>query len=96
MAVVKFKDKNIEIFVREGTELVEIYRKNPRLPMRFGCTRGDCGVCSIEVFEGMENLTKKSKKECETLEKKGLNGDCYRLGCQCTVNGDITISFNKK
>lgn len=62
-----------------------------RIPLKFGCKRGECGTCAIEVLEGAENLTKVTPEEVETLQRKGLGPGC-RLACQCAVNGDVLIS----
>lgn len=93
MATITFKKQYLEITVHDGSELLEVYQNNTSLPMKFGCTRGNCGVCAMEVTLGMANLTKTSNLEKETLQKKGLLDDKCRLGCQCAVNGDIEVSF---
>lgn len=90
MPKLKFLRKNIEVTISSGSEFLEIFKKNPDLPMKFGCTRGECGVCAIKVIEGCKNLTKCSSQERDLLGKKGLS-DEHRLACQCAVNGDITL-----
>lgn len=91
MAKVKFLQSGYELSVPSGMDFQELHRKYPHLPLKFGCTRGDCGVCAIRVVEGEENLTKKSAKEETTLKAKGLEGREYRLACQCGFNGDISL-----
>ncbi|NGX58050.1 MAG: Ferredoxin-1 [Chlamydiae bacterium] len=90
MAKIEFENENITVEIRDGSEFTELFDKNPDLPLKFGCRRGCCGVCAVEVVEGEDNLTKKSDQESETLLKKGLVGD-YRLCCQCAINGAVTI-----
>jgi ferredoxin len=92
MAKIYFKKQQKKTTAADGSELLAIYQKDLNLPMKFGCTRGSCGVCAIEVLSGKENLTKCSPLELETLRKKGL-GDSHRLACQCAVNGDVELSF---
>jgi ferredoxin len=49
---------------------------------------GQCGTCIVEIVEGMENLSEKTDFEQRKLRKKPDN---YRLACQTTVNGDISV-----
>ena len=91
MPKITFVNKNIEIQVPEGSEFLEIHRRNPELPLKFGCTRGDCGVCAIQVLQGASHLTQESAKEKETLLRTG-KGSGYRLACQCAINGDLTVN----
>jgi ferredoxin len=90
MPKLKFSCHGIEVSIPSGTELLDTARKNPELPLKFGCTRGECGVCAVKVVAGMEHLTKCSKQEQETLQRKGL-GEDYRLACQCALNGDVEV-----
>ncbi len=51
------------------------------------CADGACGVCKVEVEEGMENLNEMNEKEkemgCENKE---------RLGCQAKIlKGEIKV-----
>ncbi len=87
----KLKFVQVEVEISSGTELIEVARKYPSLPFKFGCTRGECGVCAVKVDAGMQNLTKLSRSEEETLLRRGC-GDGYRLACQCAMNGDVELS----
>lgn len=73
-----------------GTEFLRLYELNPLLPLKFGCRKGICGKCAINVVEGMDNLTKCSEEEKATLAKKELSSS-HRLACQCAINGSIAI-----
>lgn len=73
-----------------GADLLRIHVLYPDLPLRFGCKRGECGVCVLYITQGMENLTKMTNEEKKTLERKELPKGC-RLGCQCAINGDVTV-----
>lgn len=86
----KFKviNQDLTVSIPSGTELIDAAKKHPDLGLKFGCTRGDCGVCAIEVVSGNENLSQQSAQEKETLRKKGL-GEGWRLACQCAINGDV-------
>lgn len=90
MPKLRFINPPIEIEVKEGSEFLEIYRSHPQIPLKFGCTYGDCGVCAIKIREGEKNLTKRTKQEEATLKRKRLS-DQYRLACQCALNGPVTI-----
>ncbi len=73
-----------------GSELLSVKEKYPDLPLRFSCTRGDCGTCVIKPLKGAENLSECTKIERATLKKLGkLKG--YRLACQCALEGDVEV-----
>lgn len=90
MSKIKFIKAQQEIEVPSGSEFLEIHRKHPHLPLKFGCRQGGCGICAIKVTRGMENLSKLSPLESKTLCKKGCD-ETYRLACQCAVNGPIEV-----
>merc|ERR1711990_112752 len=45
---------------------------------------GQCGLCQVEVVEGMENLGPRTAAEEAKLSNKP---DTYRLACQTTLEG---------
>ena len=92
MPTITFKNENLTFTVCEGIELLQAKKQNPGMPIKFGCTLGDCGVCAIRIQTGKENLTKMCEKEKNTLIRKGLSEEQYRLSCQCALNGSIEIS----
>lgn len=47
---------------------------------------GLCGTCLVEVVEGLENLSPKTRREQFKLKGRPDN---IRLSCQCQVMGDI-------
>ncbi len=91
MPQITFKTKNQTFTVSEGIELLQAKKQNPEMPLKFGCTRGKCGVCVIHVLSGNENLTKMCSNEESTLKQKGCPPGAYRLACQCAINGSIEI-----
>lgn len=91
MTKLRFLSKNIEVEVPSGSELLQIGRKHPELPLKFGCTHGDCGVCAVKVLLGPENLTRQSQQEIQTLKNKQLDPRTHRLACQCAINGNVTL-----
>lgn len=58
------------------------------LDIPFGCESGICSTCLIHIRSGAENLSSKTEQEEFTLDARGA-GPEMRLGCQCTVNGDV-------
>ncbi len=83
--------KSEKIFqVASGTEFLEFFQNHPEAPFKFGCKRGECGVCAANICDGKQNLTKPSAEETSTLNRKNLDNN-YRLLCQCAINGDVLI-----
>lgn len=72
------------------TELIKAYTINPKIPLKFGCTLGNCGVCVIKVASGQQSLSRTTKQEKLILKNKCQDG--YRLACQCALYGDIEIA----
>ena len=54
---------------------------------------GLCGTCVVEILEGMENLSPRTKKE--NFHLKGLP-PTFRLSCQCKVRGDVSVITKPK
>ena len=54
---------------------------------------GLCGTCVVEILEGMENLSPRTKAELKKL--KGLSPS-LRLACQCKVLGDVSVITKPK
>ena len=91
MARLRFKQHDREAIVSDGSELLQACRIDPSLPIRFGCQKGQCGTCLIHVSEGVENLSRMTKQEKETLLANG-KGSGFRLACQCAImHGTVII-----
>jgi ferredoxin len=84
MARLISKDEVIEI-----PDGADIQPAADKLGVPFSCTNGYCATCQIEVVEGEENLTPKTRNEIEMeLEPK------IRLACQCRIKkGSVKIRF---
>jgi ferredoxin len=93
MPILTFCKENRSLHLKEGTELLRIPYLDPTAPLKFGCCQGQCGTCAIQVVEGEENLSPKTKEEKATLSRLGLNS--HRLACQCALKGDVVIFTNK-
>ena len=82
MAVLK--SASAEVNVTNGERLAEAADE---LGVSFGCRKGICGACVVEVLEGMENLAAKNDAEAEFSMR-----DNDRMMCQCSiVGGEATI-----
>lgn len=92
--------------VEEGSNLWEsLETLGHKLPS--GCLAGSCGSCRINVLEGLENLSKLSVIEADTIEhlnqsyletngEEWINSKDLRLSCRTKVNGDVKIHILKK
>jgi ferredoxin len=82
MALLKNAKGQIEVANGEGVQ-----EAAKELGVTFGCRKGVCGACVVEVLEGMENLSTKSGNE-ESFDLRATD----RMMCQCSATGgDITI-----
>ena len=72
---------------------IEIYEFPFNLPLGNCHGLGLCGTCVVEILEGMENLSPRTKAERKKL--KGLP-ESFRLSCQCKVLGDVTVITKPK
>ena len=83
MAIV-IREDGQEREIKDGEKIKEAIEE---MGVLIACADGTCGVCKVEVLEGMENLNKINEAEkdmgCENNE---------RLGCQCTIRkGKVKI-----
>jgi ferredoxin len=90
------------VFVNEGKEVMATSGANLRLKavengvdlytfvgkMTNCGGYGQCGTCIVEVVEGMEALSPRTALEEKRFKNKP---DTYRLACQTTVNGKVSI-----
>ena len=77
MAVLK--NGSSEVSVNDGERVQEAATE---LGVTFGCRKGVCGACVVEVLEGMENLSAKGEAENEFSMR-----DSDRMMCQCSITG---------
>lgn len=89
MAKIQFSSKAV-FEIPDEIDLLQAYRLNPAIPLRFGCTQGKCGVCAFHAACGQEHLSPPTNQEKLTLKERLNEG--YRLACQCAILGDIKIS----
>ncbi|MEM9771390.1 MAG: 2Fe-2S iron-sulfur cluster-binding protein [Cyanobacteria bacterium P01_D01_bin.73] len=87
-------DKTVSVVTAQGANLrekavanqVDIYKLMGKMMNCGGY--GQCGLCSVEVLEGGENLSPRTDFENRKLKKKP---DSYRLACQTLVNGPVKV-----
>ncbi|AMW28279.1 MULTISPECIES: 2Fe-2S iron-sulfur cluster-binding protein [Oscillatoriales] len=99
MANINFVNENREVIAADGANLrlkamenqIDLYTLKGKLLNCGGY--GQCGTCIVEVVEGMENLSPKTPVEERMLKKKP---DTYRLACQTTVNGPVSVRTKPK
>lgn len=58
----------------------------------FKCGGGLCGTCKCRIEQGVENTDDVKPKERKILTEAEL-GAGYRLACQTSVHGDISVSW---
>lgn len=91
MAKIHFLKQNRSFEVPTGMEFTQLCKIDPSIPLKFGCQKGECGVCLIKVVDGIEKISKRTKQERATLQKLNKASEDVRLACQCALLGDITI-----
>ena len=77
---------------RKGFGFQAFCAKN-KTPIEFDCRDADCGICSIRVLKGAENLSEKEFKERDFLKAMLADSD-ERLACQCRIFGDLIIELD--
>ncbi|NEQ46019.1 MAG: (2Fe-2S)-binding protein [Leptolyngbya sp. SIOISBB] len=99
MAVIKFLEEGKEVVAADGANLrykamendIDIYTLVGKMMNCGGY--GQCGTCVVEIVEGSENLSPRTKVEEKKLRKRPDN---CRLACQTLVNGPITVKTKPK
>lgn len=87
MAKLIFENTHHEVDLPDGSDISEACEKEG---VPFACPGGICGVCAIEVLEGMENLS-----PFTDAEKNFFNeSENKRLACQCIIkHGQVKVRF---
>ncbi len=57
----------------------------------FSCRAGCCGSCVVEIIQGIDHLGTPLQEEKDFLMCLGYQGEAYRLACQCTLSGPISL-----
>ena len=89
MPTVTFKGENKSCQVERASKImIACDRVGSNIP--FGCRRGVCGTCIIDVVEGLENIAPADIQEESTRQEIGALPH-QRMACQARVRGNITI-----
>ena len=99
MANIKFENEDKEIIAADGANLrmkalengIDLYTFTAKMMNCGGY--GQCGTCVVEIVEGMENLSPRTKVEEQKLKKRPPS---CRLACQTIVNGPATVKTKPK
>lgn len=94
MSSIKFINEGKEIIIAQGANLrekavqnqIDIYTFKGKMMNCGGY--GQCGLCVVEIVEGIDNLSPRTDFESRKLAKKPAN---YRLACQTLVNGEVSV-----
>lgn len=94
MSSIKFINEGKEIIIAQGANLrekavqnqIDIYTFKGKMMNCGGY--GQCGLCVVEIVEGIDNLSPRTDFENRKLAKKPAN---YRLACQTLVNGEVSV-----
>lgn len=87
---IKFEDTGKVIQTAAGRRLVDICDEFST-HLLFGCRSAACGTCLIEVLDGQDVLSPVTEEEEVLIDALAEGNPRARLGCQCTVNGSVTI-----
>ena len=87
MAKLIFEHLNEEVEIADGSEIKDVCEEKG---LCFACSEGVCGSCTVEVIEGMENLTEFTQEEEDFFGDK----EEERLACMCKIkSGTVKIKF---
>ncbi|MGB0386278.1 MAG: FAD-dependent oxidoreductase [Ardenticatenaceae bacterium] len=89
---VTFEPDGKRIVVEKGRTVLEVAESNG-LPIEPGCRMGVCGADPICVVKGMENLSKMSDQERQTVERLNL-GKNGRMACVARIKGPVKVSLS--
>ena len=89
MPIIYFEGEGKQSQAERGSKVMSVCDE-AKSQIPFGCRRGVCGTCVIEVLEGIENLAPADLQEESTRQDIGA-GPTHRLACQARIRGDIKI-----
>ena len=90
MKKVTFLPDNKTCEATNGLTLLEI-AKNNNIPHVNACGgEGKCTTCRLLVLDGVQNCSSETEQE-KVLKSKAHTTDEFRLACQTTISGDVTV-----
>ena len=90
MAKIEFLPDNKIFEVESGESILQTAARNG-IPHVNACGgEGKCTTCRLLILEGIENCSTETEKEI-LLKEKAHTTDEFRLACQTTITGDVTV-----
>ena len=90
MPKIDFLPDNKIFEVESGESILQTAARNG-IPHVNACGgEGKCTTCRLLILEGIENCSPETEKEI-ALKEKAHTTDEFRLACQTTITGDVTV-----
>tara|TARA_B100000686_G_C16713815_1_gene930767 strand:- start:84 stop:1424 length:1341 start_codon:yes stop_codon:yes gene_type:complete len=90
MPKIDFLPDNKIFEVESGESILQTAVRN-EIPHVNACGgEGKCTTCRLLILEGIENCSPETEKEI-ALKEKAHTTDEFRLACQTTITGDVTV-----
>lgn len=90
MSEIRFQPDGRSIEAKRGQTLLAAALK-AGLPHTHACGgNARCSTCRVMVIDGMQNCSDPTWKETRIVKKLGFSA-AFRLACQTTVSGDVTV-----
>ena len=90
MAKIEFLPDNKIFEVESGESILQTAARNG-IPHVNACGgEGKCTTCRLLILDGIENCSPETEKEI-VLKEKAHTTDEFRLACQTTITGDVTV-----
>ena len=89
MATITFEGEGKSCQVERDTKIM-VACDQVASSISFGCRRGVCGTCIIDVMEGLEHIAPPGMQEEDTRKEICAKAN-QRMACQARVRGDIKI-----
>ena len=80
---IKLDDQEIKVNKDEHFSLLTAMERN-KLPIKYGCLMGVCGVCEVKVVKGMDNIEYFEEPMLE-LDKDSI------FPCCCKAKGNVEL-----
>ncbi len=90
MVKIEFLPDNKICEVESGESILQTAARNG-IPHVNACGgEGKCTTCRLLILQGIENCSPETEKEI-VLKEKAHTTDEFRLACQTTITGDVTV-----
>ena len=90
MPTIDFLPDNKKFEVNPGETILQTASRNG-IPHVNACGgEGKCTTCRLLILEGIDNCSPETEQE-QSLKAKAHTTDEFRLACQTTISGDVTV-----